>query len=248
MFITFLRMATRRTSPLLAILLAFGFLTCRDNGVGTGGVPFPVLLGTVTAPGGAPLAGVGVHYIFHLTPSAGLAPLNKPLPTTVISFDLPADAVVTMRILRYGSRELIATLVDHQFLAAGTQEVDFDASRLTNGLYIYQLLIEGLPPEEHIMALLKYDVRDLESSEPLTSTDLQGHFSLPYAVLGIGVKLALTLNDPTVLTYYVISDTIDLVLTKPGFQALVIPMTINTSSNQSVSFTMTPSSLAESSR
>src|SRR5512142_306961 len=137
---------------IIASLAASG---CRDNGIDGGGTYSPALKGSVTGVLGNPIPGVGVHYIFSLSPTTHLAPLKKPLPPTTIEFNLPADRTITLRILRYGTRELLVTLVDHQPMAAGVHSVDFDATPFTTCLYIYQLLVEGLPAEERVMALLK---------------------------------------------------------------------------------------------
>lgn len=59
-------------------------------------------------------------------------------PTTMISYELPNDQRVTLEIFNvYG--QLIQTLVNDQHMSAGTHSVQFDASNLASGVYIYRL-------------------------------------------------------------------------------------------------------------
>jgi hypothetical protein len=60
-------------------------------------------------------------------------------PTTTIEFALPSDAIVSLKIYNILGQE-IATLVDHELLDAGSQSFDFDASRLTSGVYFYRVV------------------------------------------------------------------------------------------------------------
>ncbi len=58
-------------------------------------------------------------------------------PTTTIKFALPVDSKVKINI--YNSLgQLVETLVDKE-MESGYHEIDFDASRLASGVYLYQL-------------------------------------------------------------------------------------------------------------
>lgn len=58
-------------------------------------------------------------------------------PTTVISYQLPEASQVTLRVFDMLGRE-VAILVNGR-VSAGEHEVQFDASNLSSGLYIYRL-------------------------------------------------------------------------------------------------------------
>jgi hypothetical protein len=58
-------------------------------------------------------------------------------PVTTIAFDLPQSGNVTLRVFDLLGRE-VTTLVNGK-VAAGTHAIDFDASALPSGLYIYRL-------------------------------------------------------------------------------------------------------------
>jgi hypothetical protein len=58
-------------------------------------------------------------------------------PTTAISYQLSANGSVTLKVFDVLGRE-IATLVRGE-LQAGTYETSFDASRLSSGVYLYEL-------------------------------------------------------------------------------------------------------------
>ncbi|HEX2962733.1 MAG TPA: T9SS type A sorting domain-containing protein [Ignavibacteriales bacterium] len=59
-------------------------------------------------------------------------------PSTTIKFGLPGDAVVTLRVFNILGQE-VATLLNSEQMSAGSYNVDFNASKLTSGTYIYQL-------------------------------------------------------------------------------------------------------------
>jgi Secretion system C-terminal sorting domain len=58
-------------------------------------------------------------------------------PTTLISYQLPQDGYVTLKVYDILGKE-IATLVNEN-KTAGYYKVNFDASRLTSGVYIYRI-------------------------------------------------------------------------------------------------------------
>lgn len=58
-------------------------------------------------------------------------------PTTVLSFDLPESGLISLRIYDTLGRQ-VATLL-HGEMAAGRHSVNFDASHLASGMYIYRL-------------------------------------------------------------------------------------------------------------
>ncbi|MCC5942355.1 MAG: BspA family leucine-rich repeat surface protein [Balneolaceae bacterium] len=59
-------------------------------------------------------------------------------PTTVISFELPQQSQVYLEVFDMIGRR-VATLVESSTMQAGRHQVNFDASGLTSGVYIYRL-------------------------------------------------------------------------------------------------------------
>lgn len=59
-------------------------------------------------------------------------------PKTVISFQIPKEGLVILKVYDLLGNE-ISTLVNEQ-KAAGSYSVDFDASKLTSGMYLYKLI------------------------------------------------------------------------------------------------------------
>jgi hypothetical protein len=74
-------------------------------------------------------------------------------PSTTLQFDLPEPAVVTMRVYNTLGQE-VANLLDHVAYETGKHAMKFDASRLSSGVYIYQL-IAGRFVDTKKMLLLK---------------------------------------------------------------------------------------------
>ena len=70
-------------------------------------------------------------------------------PTTTIQFTLPQQAFVTLKVYNTLGQE-VAKLVDHEMMEDGTQEVEFDASSLTSGVYLYRIVAEGIGDDEGI--------------------------------------------------------------------------------------------------
>ncbi|HLF15648.1 MAG TPA: T9SS type A sorting domain-containing protein, partial [Bacteroidota bacterium] len=64
-------------------------------------------------------------------------------PTTTIEFQLAADALVTIRVYNMLG-QLVATLVENEDFSSGENWVEFDASRLSSGVYLYHMVAKDL--------------------------------------------------------------------------------------------------------
>ncbi|MBI1807882.1 MAG: T9SS type A sorting domain-containing protein [Ignavibacteria bacterium] len=62
-------------------------------------------------------------------------------PTTTIEFDLPDPSIVTLKVYDILGQE-VATLLNHEQMDDGRQEVEFDAATLASGVYFYRLVAE----------------------------------------------------------------------------------------------------------
>ncbi len=62
-------------------------------------------------------------------------------PTTIISYSIPKDGMVTLRVYDILGRE-VATLVNEE-KPAGTYRVNFNGDRLSSGIYFYSLQTNG---------------------------------------------------------------------------------------------------------
>ncbi|HMK39687.1 MAG TPA: hypothetical protein VK569_10125 [Bacteroidota bacterium] len=199
--------------------------------------PGGTLTGVVHDQNGAPVPDAGVHYIYQ---KVSLSALSKPggtCPSTSISYTVPASGHVTLCILRWYTRELIDTLVDQQ-QNAGMYRVIVDSRHLTNGVYLCQLRIDSFLSEQPL-ALLMTDTASLIQADPLTKTNAQGEFTLPYGVFGFALHLAVTSpSGPAVIDSVCISRSIQLVLYRQGYQTLVQPITIDTTQDLSETFTL----------
>ena len=66
--------------------------------------------------------------------------------TTTIQFALPTDGIVTLTIYDSGDIE-VANLLNRQLMAAGVQEVEWNASNIGSGVYIFTLVYQGVSPD-----------------------------------------------------------------------------------------------------
>ncbi|MBI3765233.1 MAG: T9SS type A sorting domain-containing protein, partial [Ignavibacteriales bacterium] len=125
----------------------------------------PDPLDTVTWMVGAKLKLTGVRSVFDvpfLRGNPGIVPVTHDVPvelptvyalgqnypnpfnpTTSIQFDLPEASTVTLTIYNMLGQE-VATLLNHESFDAGQQEVDFDASSLSSGVYLYRLSAQAV--------------------------------------------------------------------------------------------------------
>ena len=72
-------------------------------------------------------------------------------PTTVISFQLAVSSLVTLKLYNVLGQE-VAKLLDRETMDDGSQEVEFDASRLASGVYFYRIVAEGIGDAEEGIA------------------------------------------------------------------------------------------------
>jgi photosystem II stability/assembly factor-like uncharacterized protein len=68
-------------------------------------------------------------------------------PSTTITFDLPVDAAVTLKVYDLLGRE-VAVLSDHRKLPAGTHTVRLSAGGLGTGVYFYRLDAHAAPQKD----------------------------------------------------------------------------------------------------
>ena len=72
-------------------------------------------------------------------------------PTTTINYQLPENGFVTIKVYDVLGKE-VATLVNEN-KSAGYYKVDFDASRLTSGVYIYTINANGFVQSKKMLLM-----------------------------------------------------------------------------------------------
>ncbi|MDI6734035.1 MAG: T9SS type A sorting domain-containing protein [Patescibacteria group bacterium] len=63
-------------------------------------------------------------------------------PTTVITFELAEDALVTMRVYNTLGQEVVILAEQEQF-SSGFNDMEFDGSGLPSSIYYYKIIIEN---------------------------------------------------------------------------------------------------------
>jgi len=100
----------------------------------------PSIPPTIIVPSSNPVAQVPDAYsLYQNYPN----PFN---PATTISFDLPEQAFVTLKVYNMLGQE-VASLVENELMDDGTQEFQFDASNLSSGVYFYRIIAQGMDDE-----------------------------------------------------------------------------------------------------
>jgi hypothetical protein len=73
-------------------------------------------------------------------------------PTTKINFELPADSKVTMVIYDISGRE-VAKVLNNEFKNAGYHTADFNATKLSSGIYFYRLTADNFSVTKKMMLI-----------------------------------------------------------------------------------------------
>jgi len=215
------------------VLSIVSIIGCKNDLVATVIVPDAnhELYGNVVDENGNPVEGVSVHYIFafpnvRLEVNRNEILLNSETvpPSTLISFEIPTRQKVTVTILRWFTRDTITVLFDDT-LNVGNHTFTLNTQTMTNGFYIYQIKTDTKTIESR-MVYLDLDISRLITTNPLVKSNLEGAFILPYGLLGFGISFDRVSPDGTPLPPIEISDTIQIVLFKPGYGTLIKEVTI----------------------
>ena len=190
--------------------------------------------GQVVDSQGNPLEGCGVHYIDTYTTS----PLAKTGTTSSfdsINFTLSRRSKVTLRILRWFTRDTIVTVVDDS-LDAGYHAIAFDDTKLTNGIYLYEGKFDTLLVEARFNRIIT-DISLLVNTTPLATTNSSGSFKLPYGIFGFGLPWNQYGDGPVDSVY--VSHSIQIVIYKSGYLTTTKTITIDGTNSAVQTFTLT---------
>ncbi|OGU76069.1 MAG: hypothetical protein A2V93_04165 [Ignavibacteria bacterium RBG_16_34_14] len=72
-------------------------------------------------------------------------------PSTSIKYQIPADGIVTLKIFDILGNEVKTLVKEHK--PVGRYEVEFDASDLASGVYIYRMQVNGFTSTKKLMLL-----------------------------------------------------------------------------------------------
>ena len=218
----------------IALLFILTMSGCKKNDNPTSVEELPqYLYGRVIDSQGSPVEGCGVHYIYTMTGSP-LAKIGTTNSSTNILFYVPTRSKVTLTILRWYTRDTIATLVNDT-LNAGSHLVTFDADKITNGIYIEQLKVDTLLQETH-MSLMVDNISYLVNTTLLVTTNSSGSFKLPYGVFGFNIPFP---GPGEIADSIYISHTIEIVVYKSGYLTATKTITIDEAISMNQTFTLT---------
>jgi len=193
-----------------------------------------VLSGKVIDSQGNAVEGVGIHYIYSFS-SSKLGKIQKPCPSTQISYSIPKRCFVTLKIFRWFTRDTIETIIQDT-LNSGNYNVSINMNKYTNGLYIYRLTYDTTTIEKY-MSMLNLDISSLVNANPLCKSNSNRQFNIPYGLLGFNVPLLHTSeSSPTIIDTAYISHSIQLVLSKSGYKTIVQTLFIDTTKEMSQTF------------
>ncbi len=194
------------------------------------------LVGTVLDSDGKPVKSAAIHFMMKFSASAGSSQqvMQKTNPSTQISFSVNVSGPISLRIFRLGTREYVATLID-TVLSPGTYSLGVIPGALSNGFYIYQLITNNVVTER-LMIMQYDDAALLEKTTPVTRTNSEGKFILPYGVFGLDEEILVTgESSPTVIGRRTV-DSIAIVVFKSGTVPLVQWMHINKNSSMEYTY------------
>ena len=73
-------------------------------------------------------------------------------PSTVISFNLPKQSIVSLKVFNILGEE-VATLVNNKMINAGAHSANFNAANLPSGVYIYKISAGNYSASKKMMLL-----------------------------------------------------------------------------------------------
>jgi hypothetical protein len=164
-------------------------------------------------------------------------------PSTKIDYQIPVDAKVVMDVYNIAGQKVFELVNQEQ--SAGYYTVDFDASKLSSGVYIYRLSVSdkatgNTDSLESKMCKFESDPTQLAITEANTISSSNGKFTIPYDNFYINAEYVRTGPDsPESIGTYKITNNPTIVLIKSGYQPLVKKITVDNSSNAEESFVLT---------
>lgn len=128
----------KRSVLILGVLLA-ALAGCSNDPAGpeTGDL---MVIGVVDTEG-VPVPGIRVSTLNHSDYMRRPLPPPQALPSTPISFSLPAESRVSLRVYDYYGR-LVDVLIDDALYQAGVFQVEWDTDSLRPGFYRYEILTD----------------------------------------------------------------------------------------------------------
>jgi len=187
---------------------------------------------------GQPVQGAKIHYKSELKERL-LKNGVEICPSTLISFQIPKETYVVVKIYQWYSREYLFTLVNDT-LKSGNYTFSSLPENLTNGFYVYELTTEDTV-YENTMYVQTVDWNLLAQTDPLAITNSEGEFEIPVGMFGFDVELKSTgLDGSDELTTMSISRTIEIIVYEKGatFPSLTEETTIEESKNVYKTFTL----------
>lgn len=166
-----------------------------------------------------PVAGVNLHYIFYV--GSNIVSRN-----TVFSYILQSSDTITIKIFDSFNNE-VATLLDKQYQPSGNHAYNYNASNITNGIYLCS--INGSTIDLNIQFfVLTDDFDQLLPLHPFKNTDSSGDLDISYSEFGIGNHFTYqTGSNQIELT---VADSITVVLFKEGYRTLIQNINFDTNS------------------
>jgi hypothetical protein len=211
--------------------------------------------GTITDTNGNPLNDIDIYFIYNLQdiniPRQWLnggdttSYLNQNFPNpfydgTNITYYVSQRAHVKIFITPFNSSDTLSTLID------AIKEEDFYTlfytNTLSNNLYSLKLWLEDSTDAkvvDEIKILRNNDLPDSLTAEDVPNIELSGStFTVKISSLPLNNEVAYTNSSPNVEMTKLITNELTFVLSKQGYQTLVVTYPINMNDNTELTFTM----------
>jgi hypothetical protein len=166
----------------------------------------PAFYGSITDQNGNVLSDVSVYYTFM---TRSLAKSSNTLSTISIPFSLTDTSDVILSIFKLGSKDTLAIPLNGR-RPPGNYSIGYETTKLSNGIYTFYLKINQTTTRIDFVHQT-YDYSLLFKTSPTAISSVNGQFILSYDSLGVTRKFGNT---------KIITDSIDLILVKQGYQIL----------------------------
>ncbi|MDP2302610.1 MAG: hypothetical protein Q8N03_09340 [Ignavibacteria bacterium] len=210
---------------LIGLSLHFG---CKknDNPVNSEGT-LGYFTGKVVDENGNAVIGAKIHAIPNVLQTSTLEKITSINEIIEFQFSLQQTSIVNLILLRRGTSDTVAVVIQNQEMPAGVHSIFFETTELTAGVYTMKLEY-GNERIENNLILLK-EISELTNANPTIITKEDGKFILPNKLFSIGVSFIRTSGiSPDSIGAITVTNNVTFLIMKEGFKNLQENITIDT--------------------
>jgi hypothetical protein len=217
-----------------SLILAFCALTiigisgCKkdDNPVSSDGT-LGYFTGRVIDNNGTAVSGAKIHAIPNIIETGTFEKISSINDIIQFQFSLPQISMVNLILLRKGTSDTVAIIIQNSEMPAGVHRIFFDTDSLTAGIYTMKLEFRSERIEKDLILLKGPSA--LVNANALINTDTNGKFVLSNKIFVIGASFTRTSEvSPDSIGAITVTNKVTFLIMKEGYKSLQEIITIDT--------------------